>query len=99
MEVCTGYHVCLNVACDKCVFVGLKGMGHLTSQWVKPQCDGLSVLVGSVECVVQVREEHSALSAQVVLDVRVREASPVEQVRCRDADRVAGPSSAAVDGS
>jgi hypothetical protein len=28
---------------------------------------------------------------QPVLDVRVREGSPVEEVCCRDADRVAGP--------
>jgi hypothetical protein len=49
------------------------------------------VLVSSVECVAQVHDECIALPSQVVLDVRVREASPVKQVCFCDTDRMAGP--------
>jgi hypothetical protein len=58
--------------------MALEGMRLIVSRWVKPQCDGLIVLVSSVECVLQVHEESIAVPAQVVLDERVREVSLVE---------------------
>ena len=69
MKVWAGHCLCLNIACAEGRFVGFKGTETHNSQWVEPQCDGLSVLVGNVECVAQVHEECIAFPAQVVLDV------------------------------
>jgi hypothetical protein len=69
MKVWAGHCLCLNIACADGTFIGLKGMEKHHSQWVEPQCDGLSVLIGNVECVAQVHEECIAFPAQVVLDV------------------------------
>ena len=49
MKVWAGHCLCLNIACADGTFVGLKGMEKHHSQWVEPQCDGLSVLVSNVE--------------------------------------------------
>jgi hypothetical protein len=58
--------------------MGLEGTRQISSGWIEPQGDSLSVLSSSVECVAWVHEECIAVLAQAVLDVRVREVNLVE---------------------
>ncbi len=71
--------------------VRFEGLGIPPCGWIEPEGDGLRVLVGRVECVTEIHEEGVATPTEAVLDVRVGEPSPVEEVGGRDADRVAGP--------
>ena len=49
------------------------------------------MLVRRIECVTQVYKKCVAVPAEAILNERIREACTVEEVRGRDADRVAGP--------
>ena len=60
-------------------------------QWVEAQHDGLCVLISSEEGVAQVHEECVTSPPEAILDVRVQEPGPMEEVGSRDVDGVAGP--------
>ena len=64
--------VCLEWPCD--------GPG-----WrVETQCDGCHVLVSRIECVAQVHKKSVTAPAEAILNERIREVRPVEEIRSRD---------------
>ncbi len=71
--------------------MGFEWPGTPPCGWIESEGDGLCVLVSRVEGIAKVHEEGVATPTEAVLDVRVGEPSPVEEVGGRDADRVAGP--------
>lgn len=72
--------------------VRFEGSGVLPCWGIESEGNGLRVLVGRVECVAEIHEEGIASPTEAVFDVSVGEPSAVEEIRGRDADRVAGPS-------
>ena len=72
--------------------VRFEGSGAPSCRGIESEGDGLRVLIGRVECVAEIHEEGIALPTEAVFDVSVGEPSAVEEIRGRDADRVAGPS-------
>jgi hypothetical protein len=71
--------------------VGLESAGDIAVGRIEAESDRLGVLICRIEGVAQVHEEGVAAPPKAVFDVRVGEASSVEEVGGGEANGVAGP--------